>query len=585
MINSKHLLRLSLLSLLLLLFTSSAWFTSPHVSAAPTSPARYIQPPAWILGPIQALWGSEAGVNGVNDILDHLQTYNIPITAFHFDAWTWENCNNDGQLVFSDTLVTRLRNAKIRALFWIMPVIDKKCSEYNTALNNGYFVKQNGTVLVTNNWETPSSQGSWIDFKNPNAVAYWHSLLDQVVNKTGDVFGGFYTDDVPQELAGDSSYNDAFVLDLINYTRSKMPDGDVIQKAYKTNLMPPADNSFLSHYAHAAYVGDRSSDFNGMTQGIARVFYTANIPVPAAYNEFLGYDFNAEPNNETYVRRLHFGAFQAVMENDPTPSEPNYPWQTENIANVMPVYQYYSNLHLELVPYLHSYDEQAYETNTRIFRNTNPLKFSTQLGDQIFVNYVTDYMTAISVTIPSGQWINYWNEQQMYTGTTTINYPVPWGKEPIFIANGAMIQMQVITSTTGHGTTASAGALTVNVFPSGHSTFAYFDTTNTWVNFDSLASGSTLRLCTQPAPSQPLIYRIARWLSSPSSVSWDYGAVGVNVGWGFSLPALGSEAQVDGSTSGWYYDSVKQHLIIKITQVGNICPPSKMWLPSIVNGH
>jgi hypothetical protein len=133
--------------------------------------------------------------------------------------------------------------------------------------------------------------------------------------------------------------------------------------------------------------------------------------------------------------------------------------------------------------------------------------------------------------------------------------------------------MQVRDHSTGHGTRYSAGALTVNVFPSGHSTFQYFDVGNYWVTFDSTKSGNTLTLCTKnSAPSQALIYRVARWKKKPTSVTTSSGAVGVNQSWGSALTAFRNEQAVESSSSGWYYDSTKQHLIIKLSALGTNCP-------------
>ena len=79
--------------------------------------------------------------------------------------------------------------------------------------------------------------------------------------------------------------------------------------------------------------------------------------------------------------------------------------------------------------------------------------------------------------------------------------------------------MQVRDSVTGHGTAASAGALTVNVFPNGHSTTSYFDPSGKWLVFDVHQTGNQATLCTSAAPSQPLIYRLARWSAAPAQVT------------------------------------------------------------------
>jgi alpha-glucosidase (family GH31 glycosyl hydrolase) len=510
--------------------------------------------------------GRDANEKTFNDILNHLDQNNIPITVFHFDFDGWETCPNNGQFSWSDSLLQRMRthNPTIRGLFWILPLIKKGCAEFNTGTAAGYFVRnRDGSPLVTSSWQ---GTGSWIDFKNPQAVAFWHSLLDRIFARAAGVIGGFYTDDVRPDLGNDSSYSDAFTRDLLDYTRSKLPDGEVVLKRYGANT---PDDAFLARYGHATYVNDLDGSFAGLREGIRRVFATSTL-TPAPFNEFTGYS-NTTPDAETYIRRMHWGAFQPVMENDNL-STTGFPWDAHYPSQVLQAYRYYTNLHWELAPYFHTYDEIAYLNNWPIFQQPNPARYSTVLGREFFVQYVTDYVQSMNVSLPAGQWINYWNEQEMHTGPATIPVAVPPGREPIWIANGAIIPMQVRDNSTGHGTTASSGALTVNVFPHGHSLFSYFDLNQKWLLLDMNQSGNSVTLCTSAPPSQPVIYRVGRWTAAPNRVAQLNGAVGINVSWGTPIPVLGNETAVDASAGGWYYDAARQHLIVKLTRVGNYCP-------------
>src|SRR4030095_13465647 len=101
------------------------------------------------------------------------------ITAFHFDAPDWQICNGTAQFRYSDTVLNRMRKKEIRALFWLLPLICTSCGEqYKVAFDNDYFVKDaEGHVIVAPDGFVGGG-GSWIDFNNPAAVEYWHSLLD-----------------------------------------------------------------------------------------------------------------------------------------------------------------------------------------------------------------------------------------------------------------------------------------------------------------------------------------------------------------------------------------------------------------------
>jgi alpha-glucosidase (family GH31 glycosyl hydrolase) len=179
---------------------------------------------------------------------------------------------------------------------------------------------------------------------------------------------------------------------------------------------------------------------------------------PAAYCEFSGFDSQNRPTEETYFRRLHFGAFQVVMEY--IAKVDCLPWAPPYSAALLKAYQYFTWLHWELVPYRHSYDWNAYETNQPIFREPDPNAFTAKLGEELFVAYLTaPGVMTMKVALPAGRWIDYWDTSWVFDGPTTIDQPAPLGREPVFLRAGGIIPLQVARPYTGHGTRASAGSL------------------------------------------------------------------------------------------------------------------------------
>ncbi len=507
------------------------------------------EPTAWILGPIQGADGKE---NALKKNLTAIELWDLPVTVFHFDAPDWQKCTGNGEFRYSDSIIQRMRARNIRALFWTVPLIGLNCPEYQVALDNGYFIKDGeGNVIVTDNF---TGHGSWIDFDNPDAIAYYHSLLDRVRLKMGDLMGGFYTDSVrPENRGGEVAYGEKYSQSVLDYTRANIPDGEVVMKRYGVNT--PSDD-WLSANAHVAYVNDLPTNFAGMITGIRRVFDSTHL-MPLPYNEFSGFS-NTPPDAETYIRRMHWGAMQPVMENVPKGKQP---WDSMFPPELMQIYQYYSTLHRELAPYIASYDRHAFETKTPILRNMNSARFSAQLGDEIFVKYVTNYTNRVRVKFPAGEWINYWDESQVFPGGSNAYVSVPLGREPIFIKRGAIIPME------------SANALTVNVFPTNHSTFRYWDPKNGWVTFDAKMVKKRLVLCTvDQTVSKPIIYRISDVKQKPNFVKTEGGAIGVNTQWGRALPERVSEDVVTRTQKGWYYDAAAKRLIVRFKAVGTNCP-------------
>src|SRR5512142_2573264 len=100
--------------------------TLPNSTEAAQSAKRLYSPSAWILGPMQ---GRDVNEKTFNDILNHLDQNNIPITVFHFDFDSWETCPNNASFAWSDSILQRMRthNPPIRGLFWLLPLIKKEC--------------------------------------------------------------------------------------------------------------------------------------------------------------------------------------------------------------------------------------------------------------------------------------------------------------------------------------------------------------------------------------------------------------------------------------------------------------------------
>lgn len=552
--------KLFTVSLALVLLLLLGWSSVPSPTIAAPQWQSYT-PPAWVLGPIQGTNGSE---KTVLDNLTTMQKWNIPITAFHFDAPDWMTCTGNAQFRYSDAVLNKMRSLHVRALFWLVPLIGIECPEYQVALANHYFVTDDqNNVIVTDNF---TGHGSWLNFDNPDAVAWWHTLLDSLLVRTGDVIAGFYTDSVrPDDRAGQVAYGEAYGMDLLTYTRAHIPDGDVVFKRFGDNT--PSD-SWLNQNAHLAYVNDLPTSFDGMKIGILRVFDSTTL-MPLPYNEFSGFASHP-PDAETYIRRMHWGAFQPVMENVPKTAQP---WSPQYPPLVMQTYRYYATLHAELAPYLSSYDQAAYETKTPILRQLNPNRFSAALGNEFWVQYVTGSVTSVNLKPPPGDWINYWDESQIIHGGTVTPYSVPLGKEPILIANGAIIPMDVRTAVTGHGKTASAGSLTINAYPIQHSSFHYHDPTNGWLTLDVTTTNKRAALCTLDAvPSQPLIWRVANVRTKPNQVTVQNGAIGINTAWGTPIPQRITEIKVERAATGWFYDATQKRLIVKLSALGTDCP-------------
>ncbi len=491
----------------------------PLPDAGTGGPIRYYPPTRFALGPIYGtgcpdFGGCEAAAAATAPSvaaamaaeaeyhLDQLAAYDIPITMYHFDGWDWSN-DRDCSFDVGEAVASRLAAEHIRALLHF--------------------------------WGGCTTEA---DF-------------DRVYAQLGHTLAGFYLDE---------QSDDALAKTATDWAQGRMPgDSEIVMKAYQDDKgETPAG---LGMYGHTCYVNDLHSDFVDLRKGIERVFSMADT-LPAPFNEFTGYDGYFRPDEETFYRRIHFGAMQVVMDHSPWLHAS--PWNPVYSASLLDDYRKFAWLHRELVPYLHSYDWNAYETGEPILRDVDANKYTTRLGEEIFVAYVTDYLANVpqlDIALPPGEWIDYWDTRDVVSGT--LHRSVPLGQEPIFIANGAIIPMDVSRAYTHHGTEMSAGSLTVLVYPAGDSSFRYRDDqANRWIVFRAHQTADHLELAASDGLSQPILYRVERMIAAPTAVA--ICGASVTVGGGAGIPPAASEDAVNGASApAWHYDAGDDRLIVK----------------------
>jgi len=148
------------------------------------------------------------------------------------------------------------------------------------------------------------------------------------------------------------------------------------------------------------------------------------------------------------------------------------PWfHDEETVNI---YRYYAVLHSQMVPYIFSCSVDAHLKGGSIVKSPDSDKAHHLLGEQLFVSLITSDTNAKEVALPSKtDWIDYWNEDNVYKAGSTVGYAAPLDRCPIFIKPGAIIPMNVKTALTGHGDESSAGKQTLVIYPYEKSSFVY----------------------------------------------------------------------------------------------------------------
>ena len=170
-----------------------------------------------------------------------------------------------------------------------------------------------------------------IDYGNPEAVEWWHRLVDRTLDLGID---GWKCDglDFSVLLAPYSpglganmdrlDYSHAYYRDFWDYTRSRLGDDRLIMARpidnYGGNIggdwaaFAPIDINF------AAWVGDQDSDFEGLEAALNNLYHSSEYGYLAFGSDIGGYREDGSANGRTkevFVRWAQLGALNPVMEN------------------------------------------------------------------------------------------------------------------------------------------------------------------------------------------------------------------------------------------------------------------------------
>src|SRR5262245_50398954 len=153
------------------------------------------------------------------------------------------------------------------------------------------------------------------------------------------------------------------------------------------------------------------------------------------------------------------------------PTDPHYD------EEVIDIYRTYTWLHHELVPYSYS---EAVNANRSGHPIATPLVFEfpndanvADLWDEylygpwlLVAPVWRDGDRTRSVYLPAGEWTDFWDDGQYLPGARTLqDVEVPLDRLPLFVRLGAIVPLDVVNGVTGMGSEASAGRLTLAVYP------------------------------------------------------------------------------------------------------------------------
>jgi len=424
-------------------------------------------PPSWAFGPWR--WRDEhfnkkkyfdstevrAPFNSdlVEDIL-MMKAYDIPVSAYWIDRPWCPGVRGFNDYEFDmarfpepEKMIKWLNGKDIELMIWIGPFVMGNMADY--AEEKAYYLK-------SKQWR--DYRQVLMDFTNPEACKWWGENGPGKLAAMG--IKGFKLDRADGEKLTDSIHLKTFSGRTYRENYNDYPH-QYVKAAYDAVKSVLGDDFILfpraQYTGSALYGGMWAGDTDGKPEGLRSAIIAmqrcAVMGYPLWASDIGGYW--GQFSRETCMRWIEFGCFSPIMEIGPTNNrgfwnnreEPHY--DVELIA----CWRLYSKIRVRLIPYIQALAEEASKTGMPVVR---PMFIMYPDQEEAWKNWQTYLLgqdilvSAIWETgkekhrlyLPKGEkWIDAWNTEQVYAGGEYIEVDAPVYKIPLFIRQGADIDI------------------------------------------------------------------------------------------------------------------------------------------------
>jgi alpha-D-xyloside xylohydrolase len=403
------------------------------------------------------VWEDESTQESALALVSGYLDRDIPVGAIIIDS-PWETGYNTfdfdaGLYPDAQAMVDDLHALDVRVMLWIVGGINTDVAVlYDHAADRNYFMKTDpfSGPAVVDWWK---GAGSLIDFFNPEAVAWWHTLVDHALALGID---GWKCDGLdyyaattrysPGRLGFVSrlEYSHAYYRDFFDYTRSVLGDERLITARPVDNYGLPLGGELVSFAPRdinwAGWVGDQDADFGGLRAALNNMYHSSLLGYVAFGSDIGGYrEDDAYPQGrgrEIFIRWAQLGALCPVMENGG--GGDHRPWAFDD--ETTDIYRSFVLLHHALIPYLMEEGGRAFAAGTSLMTFFDDAEYHYLLGPDIFVAPMLEAGESLGVSFPAGgDWIYLFDRTRIYTGGTSGTLAVPLDEFPVFLRAGSSI--------------------------------------------------------------------------------------------------------------------------------------------------
>ncbi|MDW8310414.1 MAG: glycoside hydrolase family 31 protein, partial [Verrucomicrobiales bacterium] len=467
----------------------------------------------------------------VRELVEGYARHDIPVRTVLIDS-PWSERYNDFRVDTNrypepENFFRDLEARGYRVVLWMTCMVNSRNKDtavrdsqefYEEARARGFLI---GDGYQVRWWK---GTGGFIDYTNPDAMAWWQSLQRQVLDwgvdgwklDGADTFfsGRVLGVPVPFNRAHSGwlttrQYMDLYARREYAHGRSRNPDFIVLVRALDVLRWAHPEGFAPLDAAPVTWVGDNQhtwrAEDRGLEAAIESILGSARLGYCVIGSDVAGYHGRSNPDDMGAATAALFQATRTGQRSTTSDlsGTPPVPGPDETIApNIyirwaqfsafcglflngghgerrlwkrtpleLEIIRKFAWLHTELVPYIYSHVVACHRGGPPLMRPLRKGRFHYLFGDDFLVAPIHQDKSERTVTLPPGRWFYLFDDREVFDGPGQITRSFPLDEYPVFLREGAIVPLNVTRPYTGFGDTNTAGHVTWLIYPARESAF------------------------------------------------------------------------------------------------------------------